>query len=107
MAMHTHEEHAHAQKISFYTKTLWMLMILLVVTVWAGYWKVPDWLGIGIALTIAVTKATIVIMNFMHVRFSSKLAWLSAGAGFFWLIIMFAFAFADYVSRRWEPEQGW
>jgi len=48
-----------------------------------------------------------VIMNFMHVRFSGKLAWLFAGAGFFWLLIMLAFAFADYVSRPWEPFHGW
>ena len=107
MATHHREEHTHAQRVSFYAKTLWVLMVLLVVTVAAGFTKMPDWLGIMIALTIAVSKATIVIMNFMHVRFSSKLAWLFAGAGFFWLIIMFAFAFADYASRHWEPVQGW
>ncbi|MDM7461847.1 MAG: cytochrome C oxidase subunit IV family protein [bacterium] len=99
---------SHVHPVSLYTRTLYWLMVLLVLTVVAGYIpNVPNWLGVVIALTIAVWKATIVIMNFMHVRFSGKLAWLFAGAGFFWLIIMLAFAFADYVSRPWEPFHGW
>jgi len=99
---------SHIHPVSMYTKTLWWLMALLVLTVIPGYlFDMPKWLDVMVALTIAVAKATIVIMYFMHVRFSGKLAWLFAGAGFFWLIIMLAFAFADYVSRPWEPFHGW
>jgi cytochrome c oxidase subunit 4 len=102
-----HEGGAHyIPPVKFYTVTLIWLMILLVLTVGAGYLQIGSaTVGIIIALTIAVIKATIVILNFMHVRFSSKLAWLWAGMGFVWLLIMFAFAFGDYVSRH--PEQGW
>lgn len=102
-----HEGGAHyIPPVKFYGVTLFWLMVLLIATVWAGFAQVGSaTVGIIIALTIAVIKAVIVILNFMHVRFSSKLAWLWAGAGFVWLIIMFAFAFGDYVSR--EPQHGW
>lgn len=53
-----------------------------------------------IAMSIAVTKATLVIMYFMHVRYSDKLVWVFAGAGFLWLIILFVFLVSDYVTRE-------
>jgi len=37
----------------------------------------------------------------MHVRYSSRLIWLVAGAGFFWLGIMIALTLSDYLSRGW------
>ncbi len=52
-----------------------------------------------VALLIAFTKMSFVVLFFMHVRWSSKLIWLSAVAGFFWLAIMFAFTMQDYVTR--------
>ncbi len=53
-----------------------------------------------VALTIAVTKATLVILYFMHVRYSSRLTWLVVAAGIFWLGIMIALTLSDYLSRR-------
>lgn len=52
-----------------------------------------------VALLIAFTKMTFVVLFFMHVRWSSKLIWLSAVAGFFWLAIMFAYTMQDYLTR--------
>jgi cytochrome c oxidase subunit 4 len=55
-----------------------------------------------VALTIAVVKATLVVLFFMHVRYGSRLIWLIVGSGVFWLAIMFVFTFADYETRpRW------
>ncbi len=54
-----------------------------------------------VALTIAVIKATLVVLYFMHVRYSSRLTWVVVVAGFFWLGIMFAFTMSDYLSRDW------
>lgn len=56
-----------------------------------------------IALTIAVTKATFVVLYFMHVRYSSRLVWVVVTSGLFWLAIMFALTFADYWTRGWLP----
>jgi cytochrome c oxidase subunit 4 len=52
-----------------------------------------------VALTIAVIKATLVVLYFMHVRYSTKLTWVIVIGGFFWLAIMFGLTMADYLSR--------
>ena len=62
-----------------------------------------DWVFPGantlLALLIAFTKMTFVMLFFMHVYWSPKLIWLSAIASFFWLAIMFAYTMQDYVTR--------
>ncbi len=54
-----------------------------------------------IALTIAVMKATLVVLYFMHVRYSSRLIWVVFASALFWLAILFAFTFSDYWTRCW------
>jgi cytochrome c oxidase subunit IV len=62
-----------------------------------------DWIFPGantlVALLIAFTKMTFVILYFMHVKWQSKLIWLAAVAGFFWMAIMFAYTMQDYLTR--------
>ena len=57
--------------------------------------------NIAVALTIAVVKVTLVMLYFMHLRYSSRLTVLFAGAGIFWLGIMLALTLSDYFSRGW------
>jgi len=52
-----------------------------------------------VALVIAFTKMSCVMLFFMHVRWSPRLIWLSAVAAFFWLAIMFSFTMQDYFTR--------
>ena len=52
-----------------------------------------------VMLGIAVTKATLVILYFMHVRYGPRLVWVLAGSGFAWLAILIAFTVSDYVTR--------
>lgn len=52
-----------------------------------------------VALAIACTKATLVILFFMHVRYSSKLTMITIAAGFFWLLIMITLDLSDYLTR--------
>jgi cytochrome c oxidase subunit 4 len=54
-----------------------------------------------VMLVIACTKATLVILFFMHVRWSSRLTWVVAVSGFFWLLILFSLGMSDYMSRGW------
>ena len=54
-----------------------------------------------VALAVAVTKAVLVILFFMHVRYSSRLTWVVVVGGFFWLGIMIVLTLSDYMSRRW------
>ena len=54
-----------------------------------------------VMLGIAITKALLVILFFMHVRWSTRLTWVVAGAGFFWLLILFTLTMSDYMTRGW------
>ena len=54
-----------------------------------------------VMLTIACSKALLVILFFMHVRWSTRLTWVVAASGFFWLLILFSITMADYMSRGW------
>lgn len=55
--------------------------------------------NIAVALTIAVIKAVLVALYFMHLRYSSPLTVIFAGAGIFWLGILVALTLSDYISR--------
>ena len=54
-----------------------------------------------VMLAVACTKALLVVLFFMHVRWGTRLTWVVAGAGFFWLLILFSITMADYASRGW------
>ncbi len=58
-----------------------------------GYWNPV------IALTIACTKATLVVLFFMHLRETDQVTWIVAGAAIFWLGILFVLTLSDYAWR--------
>jgi cytochrome c oxidase subunit 4 len=61
-------------------------------------------LGLGspiVALTIAIVKASVVVLFFMHLRYSGRLIWVVSGAAVFWLIILLALTLSDYLTRAW------
>jgi len=104
----THEG-SHVVPLKVYYMVFAALMALLVLTLGAAaidFAKISPSLAplnIIIAMTIAIVKAALVILYFMHVRYSSRIIWLFAGAGFFWLIILFTFILSDYFSRHMLP----
>lgn len=59
-----------------------------------------------VAITIAVSKALLVVLYFMHVRYSDRLTWIFVGAGVFWFVILIVLTLADYLSRGWFPVPG-
>ena len=54
-----------------------------------------------VAITIAVTKMMLVLLFFMHVRYSSRLIWVIVASMFFWLLILLLLTLTDYSSRGW------
>ena len=52
-------------------------------------------------LGIAMTKALLVILYFMHVRWATRLTWVVAASGFVWLLILFGITMTDYLTRGW------
>lgn len=57
-------------------------------------------LNVVVALTIAIGKALLVLLYFMHVRYSSWLTWVFAGAGFFWFAILITLITSDVLTRN-------
>jgi cytochrome c oxidase subunit IV len=56
-----------------------------------------------VALSIAIFKATLVVLFFMHLKDGSRLTWVIAGASIFWLGILLLLILSDYATRGW----GW
>jgi|SRR3569833_2120868 cytochrome c oxidase subunit IV len=54
-----------------------------------------------IALAIASTKAVIVILFFMHVKYQSNLIKMTVAAGFFTFLVLITMTLSDYISRAW------
>ena len=81
-------------------------MLGTLLTVWAGFRDFPGPLNVVVALTIACIKATLVVLYFMHVRYSGRLIPLVIVAALLWLVILFAITFSDYWTRQWLAPFG-
>lgn len=77
-----------------------ILLVLTGTTVWASYLELGVFNPI-IALFIACLKATIVVLFFMHVKYSSKLTKLAVGAGIFTFLTLVGMTLSDYFTRAW------
>lgn len=99
------DTHSHTQNHpteNVYYGVFAVLMVLLALTVLVAQFELGA-ANLPVALFIAGTKALLIVLFFMHVRYSRPLTWLVAGAGFFWLAILFGITLADYWSRDWYP----
>jgi cytochrome c oxidase subunit 4 len=91
----------HIVSIRVYATIFLALMAGTALTVWAGLRDFPGRLNVIIAMTIAVIKATLVVLYFMHVRYSARLIWVVFTSALFWLVILFALTLSDYWTRDW------
>lgn len=78
------------------------LMVLTVVT-WAITYIDLGEFNLVLAMAVAITKAMLVIVYFMHLKWSPKLIKVTIGSSIFFLMIMFTMTLSDYLSR---PEMG-
>jgi cytochrome c oxidase subunit 4 len=90
----------HIVSTRVYYAIFLVLMVLTAVTVAVAFFDLR-FMNTVVALTIAVTKATLVVLFFMHVRWATRLTWVVIGSGFVWLAIMIALTMSDYLSRGW------
>ena len=89
----------HVEPIRTYLLVFAALMGLTVVTVAVAYFDFGAFNDV-IAMTIAIVKATLVVLIFMHVRHSSRLTKMTVVAGIIWLLIMFLLTMGDFLSRE-------
>ncbi|HEV7905710.1 MAG TPA: cytochrome C oxidase subunit IV family protein [Pyrinomonadaceae bacterium] len=91
-------EHIVSKKV--YYVIFGALIVLTGLTVWVANIDLgSEKLNTVVALAIAVTKAMLVVLYFMHVRYSSRLTWVVVAGGFLWLLIMVGLTMSDYLSR--------
>ena len=82
---------------------VFVVLLLLTLTTYGaarvdlGRWNAP------VGLAIAAVKAVLIILYFMHARFSGRLTRVVIGAGLFWLGILLVLTMSDYVTRV----RGW
>lgn len=91
----------HIVPVRIYLMIFLALMVGTALTVWAGFRDFPGPLNVIIALTIASIKATLVVLYFMHLRYSSRLVWIIFVSALFWMGLLFALTFSDYWTRSW------
>jgi cytochrome c oxidase subunit IV len=94
-----HSDH-HIVTPAVYAIVFVSLLVGTAITVVAAYIDLGIFNPV-VALAIACTKAVIVILFFMHVKYQSKLIKLTVGAGFFTFLVLITMTLSDYISRAW------
>jgi len=96
-----HAEHEHSiVSPATYVAILIALLAGTALTVWASFWELGV-LNPVIALAIATAKMILVVLYFMHVKYSSRLTKLTIGAGVFMFLVLISMTLTDYMSRAW------
>ena len=95
----------HVVPTKVYVGIFLALLALTGLTTWVAYFDLGP-MNTVVALAIAVTKMLLVILFFMHVKYSSGLTRLIILAGFFWFAILVALTLSDELTRGWTPSPG-
>jgi cytochrome c oxidase subunit IV len=96
-------EHIVSPKIYF--TVFAALMICTIVTVYAAKVDLNEHfsgLNVIVALTIATFKAALVVLFFMHGKYSSRRTQMVMICAVFWLAVMLFMTMSDYLSRAWS-----
>ncbi len=92
--------------VKTYVMVFAALMALTALTVFVAFIDFGHGLlNDSVAMTIAVIKALLVLVIFMHLKYSAKIIWLIAGCSVVWLLIMIGLTLTDYHSRDWKESQ--
>jgi len=88
----------HIVPIRVYVSIFTALLVLTLLTVGVALIDLGR-LNIVVALVIATFKATLVLLYFMHLRYSTRLPWLAVAGGFFWLAVLIVLSMSDVLTR--------
>jgi len=98
-ANHGEHEH-HVTPPIVYVVIFLILLVFTGLTVGASYIEMGVWNPV-VALAIGCVKATLVVLFFMGVKYSTRLTKLTVGAGIFTFLTLISMTLADYISRAW------
>jgi cytochrome c oxidase subunit 4 len=96
----------HVVSVKLYAAIFGALLLLTLSTTGMAFVDLGGDLNAVVAVAIAIVKTLLVILFFMHVRYSSRLTWLFVGAGFFWLLILLTLTMTDPLARGWLSPVG-
>jgi cytochrome c oxidase subunit IV len=91
----------HVVPTRIYYTIFGILMLCTYLTVQIAFFDLGIFNTVA-ALTIAVLKATLVVLFFMHVKYSTRLTWAVVIASLFWLAILLTLTLSDYTTRVWR-----
>jgi cytochrome c oxidase subunit IV len=95
-----HEHHHHVVPPRTYLTILLALLVFTGLTVWVSFIDLGP-LNPVLALAIAATKMILVVLFFMHVKYSTKLTKLTVAAGLFTFLVLVGMTLSDYWTRAW------
>jgi cytochrome c oxidase subunit 4 len=90
----------HVVPIHTYLTIFGLLMVFTAITVAVAFFDLGPANNV-VMLGIAVFKATLVILYFMHVKYGTRLIPVVIGSGVFFLLVLFTITMSDYMSRGW------
>jgi cytochrome c oxidase subunit 4 len=96
---------AHIVPVKNYIAVFIVLMVLTVATYEVAKINLGGF-NLVVALTIAIVKASCVILIFMHVKYSTTLTKAVVASGFFFFLIMIFFTMNDLLTRSWSGTPG-
>ncbi|MGH9664528.1 MAG: cytochrome C oxidase subunit IV family protein [Bryobacteraceae bacterium] len=96
----------HVTPVRTYLIVFLSLLVLTVTTTKVAEIELGEW-NFVVAISIAITKALLVVLFFMHVKDSSALTKLFVCAGLFWMSILILITTCDYISRDWQFLPKW
>jgi cytochrome c oxidase subunit 4 len=98
---------SHVVSLKVYISIFLTLLVMTALTIQVAFLDLGP-LNIYVAMSIAVFKALLVVLFFMHLRYSSSLTKLFVVSGMLWLGILIALTISDYFTRPWQnPPAGW
>jgi cytochrome c oxidase subunit 4 len=92
----------HVVPRSVYFAVFGALMVLTATTTAVSFVDLGPWNTV-VALAIAFFKATLVVLFFMHVKYSPRLTQITVGGGLLWLAILILITLSDFMTRGWLP----
>jgi cytochrome c oxidase subunit IV len=100
MAQHAPPTAHHVVSVTVYYAIFATLMALTGITVAVAYVDLGA-MNTVVAIVIACFKAMIVVLYFMHVKYSTRLIKLTVIAGLYWMVILLGLTLGDYLTRGW------
>jgi cytochrome c oxidase subunit IV len=94
-----HDDAPHVEKLGTYLAIFAALIALTLLTVWTSGLHLPHLVGNTLALAIATTKATLVVLWFMHVRHSAPMTKVAILAGVFMFVTLEVLTLSDVLTR--------